>query len=291
MTSSSPPENTAASWSPYDITIGAIAKNERRYLPEWIAYHLALGANRIIVYSNDTEDDQNEVLEKISAADERVSWKNWPSISGVSPQVSAYEDASKISTTPWIAFFDVDEFLVPFEDGSIQEYLATIPDDISTVHVNWRGFGSGGQETPDYELVTRTFMQASPLHWGNNHHFKSIGRRDKIERVDIHNITANDGRRTLSDFEDFETVNNGISNRIVHNRIQINHYQCKSYPEFAARMARGLANVPLDHPERARDGGLERFKQLDLNEEYNDAIRKFDAKVDEEYEKISGYLK
>lgn len=273
------------------ITIGAIAKNEQRYLPEWIAYHFAIGVDRIVVYSNDTEDQQNDLLDKIAKRDSRFEWRDWPSISGVSPQISAYQDAVKRASTPWVAFVDVDEFLVPTEDDTIQDYLSTIPDDVSTVHVNWRGFGSGGQETDDYELVTRTFMMASPVRWGNNHHFKSIGRTLLAHDVGIHNIIASSGRRTLSDFEDFETVNNGIADRIVHHRIQINHYQCKSYPEFAARMRRGLANVPLDHPERARDGGMERFRQLDLNDERNEAIRRFDSRVDEEYALISGYLK
>jgi hypothetical protein len=272
------------------ITIAAIAKNEERYLPEWLAYHLALGADRIVVYSNDTEDQQNVLLEKLATNDSRISWIDWPSISGVSPQISAYEHALAQATTEWIACIDIDEFLVPTEDDSLHDYLATIPDDVSTVHVNWRGFGSGGQETPDYQLVTRTFMQASPVLWGNNYHFKSLGRTKLIREIYIHNMVGPEGRRTLSDFQDFETINNGLSNRIAHHRIQINHYQCKSFPEFQARMLRGLANVPLDHPERARDGGLERFKQLDLNDEYNDVIRRFDAKVDAEYERLRNFL-
>jgi cellulose synthase/poly-beta-1,6-N-acetylglucosamine synthase-like glycosyltransferase len=55
----------------HGVTLGAIAKNEGRYLPEWIAYHLAIGFDRIVVYSNDPEDNQNEVLEAIARGDSR----------------------------------------------------------------------------------------------------------------------------------------------------------------------------------------------------------------------------
>lgn len=272
------------------ITIAAIAKNEGRYIVEWIAYHLAIGVDRIIVYSNDTEDDQNAILSKIEEHDCRVSLVDWPSISGVSPQISAYQDAVKRATTPWICFIDIDEFLVPLEDADIHQWLASVPADVSTVHINWRGFGSGGRETDDYELVTRTFDMACPVNWGNHHHFKSIGRRHLISDVHIHNIVAKEGRRALSDFGDFDTVNNGIASRIVHHRIQINHYQCKTYPEFSARMKRGSANLPLGHPERSRDSSRERFAQLDLNEERNEAVRRFDQEVGASIQLIKGFL-
>lgn len=267
------------------ITICAIAKNEGRYVEEWIAYHLALGVDRIIVYSNDTQDNQNQKLEAISRFDSRVSLKEWPSKSGISPQISAYNDVLSRISTPWIAFIDIDEFIVPHKADTIQEWLATIPPDVSAVHINWRGFGSSGVESPDYELVTRTFTRAAPVGWGNHHHFKTIARSALATEAFVHNIITSTGRSTLSDFREFELVNNGLSDRIVHDDIQLNHYQCKTYQEFSARMKRGDANM-AEGPGKLRDASLERFKQLDLNEEENLAIRRFDSKVDAELKQI-----
>jgi hypothetical protein len=269
------------------ITIGAIAKNESRYIVEWLAYHLAIGVNRILVYSNDSEDDQARKLESISRHDHRVSWIDKPSVSGESPQISAYNESLRRATTPWISFIDIDEFLVPTEDATIHEYLATIPPDVSSVHVNWRGFGSGGRKTEDYELVTRAFMWASPVRWGNNHHFKSIARTKFATEAHIHNIATSEGRRTLSNFNEFETINGGLADEIVYHRIQINHYQCKTYFEFVSRMQRGAANFPLGHPERERDDSKQRFQQLDLNDEINDSILRFNEKLISEYEVLT----
>ncbi|MCD7109651.1 glycosyltransferase family 92 protein [Rhizobium sp. DKSPLA3] len=265
------------------ITIFAIAKNESRYLVEWLAYHLAIGVDRIHVYSNESEDNQTQKLDAIARQDTRVSWQEWASHPGVSPQISAYNDALKRVSTPWVCFIDIDEFLVPLEDGTITDWLATVPSDVSSVHINWRGFGSAGVQSADYELVTRTFNMAAQVGWGNHHHFKTIARAKLATEALIHNVFTSSGRRTVSDFSDFETVNNGLSDRIVYHRIQLNHYQCKTFEEFAARMRRGDANVP-EGPGKVRDGSAERFAQLDLNHEENKAIRRFDGEVDKQFE-------
>ncbi|MEI3850032.1 MULTISPECIES: glycosyltransferase family 2 protein [unclassified Ensifer] len=264
-----------------DITIAAIAKNEARYLSEWIAYHLAIGVSRILVYSNDTEDLQEEFLERISRSDQRIAWIRWPSREGISPQVSAYQDALDKASTEWISFIDIDEFIVPLAANTLPAWLMTVPDDVSTVHINWAGFGSGGRQSADYPLVTRAFSAAALRDWDNNRHFKSIGRRTRVTRVAVHNIVA-DGRRCLSDFSDFETLVDGASLRVCHDGIQINHYQCKTFAEFRLRMRRGDANVPIGHPGKPRDDSFSRFAQLDQNQCVDTAIRRFDAVVDRE---------
>ncbi len=273
-----------------DITIVAIAKNEGKYLPEWIAYHLAIGVSRIVVYSNETADNQESILAAISASDSRVSWRQWPSVSGASPQETAYNHELQHVTTAWVCFIDIDEFIVPLRNENVIEWLATIPDDVSSVHINWRGFGSSGIQEANYGDVIKSFCMASGRHWGNNHHFKSVARTREAVRATVHNIITERGRRTLSDFQEFNTINNGLSDRIAHETIQINHYQCKTFAEFEARMHRGDANVPNDHPQKKRDASLERFKQLDLNEEKDEAISPFFDRFDVEMERIRDIL-
>ncbi|MDR3572211.1 MAG: hypothetical protein P4L81_08595, partial [Candidatus Pacebacteria bacterium] len=192
--------------------------------------------------------------------------------------------------TPWVTFLDIDEFVVPLEDAGIHEWLATVPDDVSTVHVNWRGFGSSGVSTPGYEFVTRTFEMAAPVEWGNHCHFKSFARTALAREATAHNIVTESGRHTLSDFGDFEMTNFGISDRIVYHRIQINHYQCKTFPEFQARMRNGNGSFPFGNPNRARDDSWERFQKLDLNAERNQSIRRFDAALDESLSRIKNFI-
>ena len=246
----------------------AIAKNEGPYILEWIAYHLAIGFSQIVIYDNESTDDTADLLIRVTRRVEKVASVFWPSGRlhiNDSPQTTAYNHAVASLWSDWVMFLDIDEFLVPFGDGSVQHFLARVPSEVGSVHVNWRGFGSSGVTTSDYGLVTTTFKRCAPAHWGNNSHFKSLGRTDLVKEVFIHNIVTTAGTRVLSDLQDFETYGNGMSNRIVHDAIQINHYQCKTYEEFRRRMNRGDANYHPSHYLKPRDDSLVRFGHLDEN--------------------------
>ena len=158
-------------------TLVAIAKNEGPYVPEWIAHHLAVGFSKIIVYDDGSTDDTLDVLKHIARICRAVSVKAVGPI-GIdeSPQTMSYNDAVREIRTDWTMFLDIDEFLVPYRDYSIGAYLMRAPSDVSSVHVNWRGFGSSGLATKDYDLVVEAFTRCAPPSWSNHYHFKSIAR-------------------------------------------------------------------------------------------------------------------
>ena len=268
-------------------TLVAIAKNEDTYIPEWIAHHLAVGFSKIIVYDDSSTDATLEVLKNISQTCDAVRVKAVGSV-GIdeSPQTTSYNDALQEIQTDWTMFLDIDEFLVPYRDYSIGAYLMRAPSDVSSVHVNWRGFGSSGLTTKSYDLVVEAFTRCAPPSWSNHYHFKSIARTALIEKVYIHNLDTTSGRRVLSDFGDFETLNNGMSNRIAYDGIQINHYQSKTYEEFRARMERGDANYHPSHELKRRDGSYDRFSQIDRNEEEDYAASVFKARFERFYAQI-----
>lgn len=248
------------------VTLVAIAKNEGRYLVEWIAYHLAIGVARIVVYDNESTDGSAALLKHVALLDKRIEARAWTVEDlHASPQTTAYNDALARVATPWVMCLDIDEFLVPFADGSIGAFLDRVPADAASIHVNWKGFGSSGRTDPDYELVTQTFTRTAHPGWGNNHHFKTLARTALVTEAFIHDIETRSGRRLLSDLEEFETASRGLSSRIVHDGIQINHYQCKTLIEFIERMRRGDANYHPDHWLRARDASEARFTHLDHN--------------------------
>lgn len=268
-------------------TLVAIAKNEGRYILEWVAYHLAVGFTAIVVYDDGSTDDMPDILARIARACPEVTVRSSGPVGfHDSPQTTAYNAAVKDIHTKWTMFLDIDEFLVPFRDYTVDAFLARVPRDVGSVHVNWRGFGSGGRSDPAYGLVTETFTRCSPSLWGNNHHFKSIARTILIDKVYIHNIITTSGRRVLSDFEGFETVSNGMASRIVHSGIQINHYQSKTFEEFRARMERGDANYHADHWNRGRNASHARFIELDINEIEDTTILAFKARFDRVYQEI-----
>jgi glycosyltransferase involved in cell wall biosynthesis len=255
----------------------ATVKNEGFYLTEWIAYHFLIGFEKIIVFNNDSTDETLELLTAIAKFEPRLMVIDWPSKPGTSPQEAAYNHAVGLTDAEWLCFLDSDEFIVPWQHQSILEFLATIPQDVAQLHVNWRGFGSGGVQSLDYELVIETFTSCAPAHWGNNHHYKSLLRRAEIDEVFIHHASLRNGRRCLTDFTEIPADNLGIAPKIVHNGIQINHYQCKTYPEFRRRRNNGGAYIGLNDLHKFRDGSKDRFLELDQNAERDGKILPFVA--------------
>jgi hypothetical protein len=47
------------------ITEVAFAKNEGRFLLEWIAYHRVIGVTDFLIYTNDCEDGSPDLLDRL----------------------------------------------------------------------------------------------------------------------------------------------------------------------------------------------------------------------------------
>ncbi|EGF92228.1 domain of unknown function family protein [Asticcacaulis biprosthecium C19] len=247
------------------VAIIAIARNEGRFLTEWLAYHLRLGFDRIIVYDNESDDDSARILDTLSEEYpiQRIPWLSEP---GLSPQIAAYNHAlvHDGKDFDWVAFIDCDEFVVLHEDGDINDFLARYDDTISAVTLNWLTFGSSGRKTADYELVTDTFMTGPHKGFSNNLHVKTFARPQQIERMWIHHADLRDGRQVhasgkpaaMSEFK-------GVTDVIDHGIAHLNHYQVKSREDWDRKIARGRAGAMSDDPARVRTDGEEIWEKID----------------------------
>jgi hypothetical protein len=252
-----------------------IAKDEARYLPEWVAYHLAIGIDRIFLYDNDSTDSTPTLLERLAQSFpiERI---DWPGAGRESPQRSAYNDSlARLSDFEWVTFIDVDEFLVPWGFDGVKSFLAAIPPDISMVAMNWRNFGSSGRSDPSYESVLKTFPRCGPETWTYQCRVKSVARVKAIKEVFCHDVDLHFGAATLSDFLPVEFARRGIADRIIYNGVQINHYQTKTFDEFNKRMRLGNVNRDPKLADNFRNGDKSRFDALDRNEIVDGRVERF----------------
>src|SRR6185437_4283619 len=90
-----------------NISICAIALDEESYLDEWIDYHHKLGFNHIYLYDNSPDHK----LKDLNGTQVQVI--HYP---GSVKQMAAFNDclknAQKKDTSEWIAFLDIDEFII-----------------------------------------------------------------------------------------------------------------------------------------------------------------------------------
>lgn len=276
---------------PSSVAVVAIAKNEGKFIAEWIAFHLAIGCDRIVVYVNDSTDQTEAILEKLSSHFP-VQAIAWPSAKHRSPQRMAYMDAiSTIKDCEWAAFIDIDEFIVPWRDQNIHEYLAKAKPDTAAIGINWRIFGSSGQVDAGYESVLHTFRRCSQPTFDFNNHIKTIARITAVDEMFIHHATLKHGQAVNSAFDPLVLPTTGRMKLAIYDGIQVNHYQCKTLNEFLERRAKGNANFNPRHTSHARSASVEGFNFVDRNDKQDRRLDALLPAFDAKFAEVKSVLK
>lgn len=249
---------------PITAAIGAIVKNEAKYLVEWYAYHRLLGFEHFTIYDNASTDDTAQVLAALAETG-HVTTKSWTPTDA--PQRSAYAEILGVARTgtEWLLFSDLDEFLVLPRHGTIQEFLAWHRG-ASAIAFNWAIFGSGGHSQFDPRPVTARFTQRAERDFETNRHAKTMVRPERALRMSIHHAQLAGGRYTGAGGERLCVTSPfaGLTERVDWSLGQLNHYFCKSQQEWDEKRARGRADLRNADPRKWRP--QEDFDKHDRNE-------------------------
>ncbi|PXW66792.1 glycosyltransferase family 2 protein [Methylobacterium sp. B4] len=249
--------------NPNAVTLVAIVRNEGPYLVEWLAHHLAIGFDRIVVYDNESTDDTRALFKALVRRDLRLRRVPWPSPPDASAQIMAYVHALSDLATSWVMYLDPDEFVVPLGHSTMAGLIETLPDAVSSLHVNRRHFGVSGREDPSCALVTRAFTRSAPYASDDHYHFRTLVRADRIAAVRHQDVICRHGRRILSDGLIFSETSETTADRVVFEGVQINRY-----------------------PNRA----LSQVRECDRYGTENRAVRAFDAPFAAEYRRLCAIL-
>jgi hypothetical protein len=253
------------------VTLCGIARDEGPFLLEWIAWYKLLGVDRIVIYDNESRDDSARFLPALHRAGE-IERCPWPDRPGEGPQLRAYRDAVARCGTEWIAFLDVDEFLVLHAHQTLGELLATMQAACSAVAFNQRFYGSSGQLFPDDRLVIERFVRTAPADHPLNAWIKTVARTRRIaDVVNPHGCTLSSGfyaepggqRCAIEEDSRTRTVSLGVG--------QYNHYILKSQAEYLRKRARGRCSVAADDPSKHAKYSVQFFAAHDQNQVVDDS--------------------
>ncbi len=239
----------------FDVCVMAILKDEAPNMEEWLCHHLAIGVDHFFLYDNGSTDELHEVLKPY--ADHGVVTTVFFPLRGLQRDANNHVVRFFGDTTEWIAYVDIDEFLVPENDESISEVMARYPD-AEQVLVSRKEFCYSGHRTPPAGLVTENYREHSvqvPRVGTSEILAKPIIRPRGTARVGIHNATTVHGRTV-------NTAGKPTSERATviadpsYANLQMNHYFTKSWQEFQAKRNRAttsthsfqLPDVPFDIP-------------------------------------------
>ncbi len=232
----------------YELAICAIFKNEALYIKEWIDYHHLMGVQKFFLFNHESTDNFLSVL----APYMYKGLVECVDVYGECPQVPAYNACLEQHRmdVKWLAFIDVDEFIVPTKDKNILDFLANF-EDFPGVGINWVMFDSNGHITRPKGSVLENYTRChGNYNDDTNHIIKSIVQPCKVVKMIIHHaIYANNKyavteqkkeilgtwTKRLGEFE--------FTEKVSIEKIRINHYFSKSYEDLVVKIARGRADV------------------------------------------------
>lgn len=148
-----------------EVVLVSAMRNEGPFILEWLAYHRVIGIGRIVVISNGSTDGSDELLAALAEAGEVTFLRTSPG-RGVAPQVAAlaaFEAEIGYRPGAWHLWLDADEFLnIHVGDRSVAALVAAMGS-AEALMLNWRLFGSGGNDNFPGRHVAADFIGASRL--------------------------------------------------------------------------------------------------------------------------------
>jgi len=244
------------------VALCAVAKNEGIYLHEWIAYHRVIGFEEVLVYDNGSTDGSRALLSALSdqglvrAYPSTVRDDEWTHYGG-------YRDAVHRLGREfgWVAFADIDEFVVLPRHRSIAAFVDEFAD-LGAIGINWKLFGSSGHRRYEPAPVIDRFRGCSIREYERNRLVKPIVRTDVLNRPPRPHTPGLVSSARYVDVTG-EPIRNRRTRLVHHETIRLNHYFTKSREEWQWKRSRGARrghHLPWRDPYR-------RFAWFDRNEE------------------------
>lgn len=297
------------------VVLVSAMRNEGPFLLEWVAYHRVIGIDRIVVISNVSTDGMDELLEALAKAGEVTFLRTSPGW-GVAPQeaaVQAFETEVGYCEGTWYLWLDADEFLnVHVGDRTAQALVAAVGP-AQALMLNWRLFGSNGNDSFPGRHLSADFVGASKLGFVANLETKPLFRHGpKLAGFSANaaglprlvpgvGATAEDclgGNGKPLDLHSPRTVawlegrplpgrNNLASrNEFGWNLAQINHYSVRTPDHFRLKAARGRGMVSTGPKRPNIRHTASYFDRFDRNEAEDRSILHWEAAVTDKLEHL-----
>ncbi len=218
----------------------AIARDEDTILREWVAWHLLIGFEKIIIYDNGSKTPVCEVLEDFLDTGLVETY----TINGEQRQLTAYAHCLRERGREFrhLAFFDLDEFLLLREESDARLLVSDFAE-YGALSLNVAQFSSDGHLGRPKEPVTSAFCERLEISTVT----KWILRPDVTDLPwSPHHFTFT--APALAVNTRGEPAVGGFVPPAVE-RAQLNHYPWRSQRDYEERLLRGDA-VFAENPRR-----------------------------------------
>lgn len=216
------------------LSLCLIAKDENSYLEEWLDYHILLGVEHFWIYDNESETPVKETLKKY--IDD--GWVTIHTIKGHGMQLAAYDHCIQTygAESTWIGFIDTDEFLVPINTCSLQDFLKPY-EPHAGLAISSLFFGNGGNKTRPLFGQLDAYRIRTPEKFSLNRLVKMIVQPVKvILPISPHSFLFKEGHFCVNE----KGLRVDAQQFPCHvDEIQVNHYFTRSEEEWKKKLSRG----------------------------------------------------
>ena len=219
------------------IGVCAIFKDEAPFLLEWLAFHRMIGVDLFVLYDNGSSDGGAELIRGSSFA-RNVTLIDWLERPG---QLSAYRHfrINYATRFAWVAFIDIDEFIMPVTGSSIRDILARrMYQPYAQVLLQWLVFGPSGHQIRPPGLVLENYLRRLPETAEASCHVKSIVRSDELLGID-YTPHAAECSGPACNTRGEAIVPYAIQPIECHDVMVIHHYFTKSVQDWESKRRRG----------------------------------------------------
>jgi len=248
--------------------IVSIAKLEHDYIEEFVKYHLALGFKYIYLYDNEDVPTYEALLHKYK---DNVKVTHFPFNNyhkGIQYLILEHFVLNFMFTSKitHVAHIDIDEYIALKKHNNICDFIKEyIKDDCQGIGMNWRFFGTSGLTEKSNEPLTKRFTLCEEEK-GNvvSAAIKTIYKIDNfLSYHTAHTVKLSSGhiKSTTGDvLPTFFNLNRDFS------VIQINHYKCKTYPEYKYISTRQRPDLNFIDPNYNTDKDFTNYDRNDVQD-------------------------
>ena len=259
-------------------TVVAAMKDEAPYNIEWVAYHRALGFDRIVVLANDCTDGTHEMLLRLHELDAVAYYENKVPVGGW-PHPRALKIATRapeVKTADFVIVLDADEFLVVKQAPYTLDVLLNVMDQRSAdmMVIPWRMFGSSHNKTFEDRPVIERFPLSMDTSTLPKVGVKTLFRQEDSLRLSIHlpkdvmkdgvpvgtpseQVWIDAGGQPL---EREALAWNGGRQTIHRDLAEVAHFMIKSLDEYLLKIVRGDGVMNSDRH------GIKYWRKADHNQ-------------------------
>ena len=244
------------------LAIALIVRNEARHIREWASFHRAAGVRHFLVYDNGCSDATLPILRE-TLPGEALTVVPWNQVFSdarmgreIHNQVLAYAHAAANfgGAFRWMAFIDVDEFLIPKQAATLPEALAHLGA-ARNLSLPWHMFGHNGHQIPPEGGVLANYLRraADPMSDRRGvRAFKCVVDPCHLTALRVHSMETDGSDATCNDqgvvVRGAEREKPGFYSAA---HLQLNHYYARSRQELDEKIGRG-PNLVAKSPEYER---------------------------------------